>query len=396
MTRITPYHTVSSSLTDDPVTEEMTTFTGETDAFGKGVANDTGNETSTCLPCWWFGQVVPIVILVFGVIGNFCTTVVLKHPKYGKISTFYYMKALAWSDNFVMILLFVRWLSRVPGSPMVRDTTFCVLYFFSVRFGFGMSAWTLMFMTVDRYISVKWPLKAAELCTIRRARISLVAIALVHIFGHLPYFWRYSNPSALTLSQQCPYDLPEAFVTTYAILRMVVFDRLLPWLLTLGFTVVMSWELYRDLKTSQGTLGTIAPKVKLSRRVTAMSLIVSWGFFFLTFPTSIDYGMRVLEYVHGKMLHVSAFLYDLWVYLLYLNSALNFYLYVMGSARFRKDFVDMLRAYLARRGMKNASVDTAIPPAVDAGATSTNASSSHCDRRDIYQIYPIDETVNLP
>ena len=185
------------------------------------------------------------------------------------------------------------------------------------------------------------------LCSINRAKITLFIIALVHIIAHLPYFWRYANTTAITLAGRCPYDLTKEFAVIYQILRMVLIDRLLPWLITLGFTVAMSVELYRDNKTRAQRLNVVANKTTI-RRVTTMSLSVAWMFFILTFPTSIYEAIRLLM---KEKVKISPFLYELFVYLLYLNSAINFYLYIIVAHKFREDF-KRTTVFLSNRVLK--------------------------------------------
>ena len=284
---------------------------------------------------WWFKQIFPMVILLFGLFGNTMVILILNTKKYVKTSTstIYYMKALALSDNFVIFLLFIRWLNKIPNSPIKHNSYFCVLYFFSVRLGLGMSAWTVMFMSADRYICIRFPLRAKILCSIKRTRICLVGISIVQVVSHLPYFWRYANPDALTLSGKCPYNLPKTFAIPYQILRMVLFDRILPWLIILIFAISITIKLRRDDVSRMRTFQVKVDR-QILRKVTSMSISVAWMFFCLTFPTTVYEAIRV---TYTKV-SLPPFLYELFVYFLYLNSAVNFYLYMVIGTQFRNDF----------------------------------------------------------
>ena len=294
------------------------------------------NTTSADLPksLVAFRQIFPILIFVFGAIGNTLTVLVLRKKAYTGISTCYYMKALAISDNFVMVMLLFRWIDNLPGDTIVHGDMFCKLYFFFVRLGFSTSAWCIMAITIDRFIVVRYPFRAKILCSIYRTRITLVAIVSIHVITHLPYFWRYADTNAVTLSGRCPYDLPKDFSTVYQMLRIILVDRLLPWVVTLAFTVVTTVYIYRGNKKSTKDLRANRKEKTSIRRVTSMSLSVAWVFFILTFPTSIFETIRILSNESS----VTLFLYELFVYFLYLNSAINFYLYLIVSYKFRDDF----------------------------------------------------------
>ena len=284
---------------------------------------------------WWFKQIFPMVILLFGLFGNTMVILILNTKKYFKTSTstIYYMKALAWSDNFVMFLLFIRWLHKIPNSLIKHNSHFCVLYFFSMQLGLGMSAWTLMFMNADRYICIHFPLRAKLLCSIKRARICLVGIGIFQIVSHLPYFWRYANPDALTLSGKCPYNLPKTFAIPYQILKMVLFDRMLPWLVILVYSILITIKLRRNAVTRMRTFQVKGDR-QILRKVTLMSISVAWMFFCLTFPFTTYEAIRV---TYTKV-PLSPFVYELFAYFLYLNSAVNFYLYMVIATQFRNDF----------------------------------------------------------
>merc|ERR1712062_827836 len=100
-----------------------------------------------------------------------------------------------------------------------------------------------MCMTFDRYLAVRFPFRARTLCTVHRAKIATVAVVAIQVVGHLPYFWRRFDPTGRTLSEKCNYDLPDTHIKVYEGIRMVVFDRVLPGLCTLGFTLAMTSQL---------------------------------------------------------------------------------------------------------------------------------------------------------
>ena len=195
------------------------------------------------------------------------------------------------------------------------------------------STWCLMFMTIDRYIVVRFPLKAKILCTIKRVRITLVATVIIQILVHLPYFWRYANLESKTLLEQCPFRTSKTFETVYTMIRILVFDRLVPWLITLGFTITMTIQLYRDNKARVEQLNVPSNKATI-RRVTVMCLSVAWMFFVLTFPHEVGECVRTLSKGRSKFLPL---LYEIFAYFGYLNSAVNCYLYTIVSRKFRED-----------------------------------------------------------
>lgn len=101
---------------------------------------------------FWFRHIVPMIIIPLGLIGNTLIIIILSKSAYVNVSTFYYMRGLAFSDNFVMIMFFIRWLNYLPNSPLHRDKWFCMFYFICIRIGLGSSAWILLMMSFDRSV----------------------------------------------------------------------------------------------------------------------------------------------------------------------------------------------------------------------------------------------------
>ena len=282
---------------------------------------------------FWFLHVLPLSIILLGLIGNTITVFVLCKKKYASTSTCFYMKMLAFSDNTLMILFFIRWLKQLADVDINEDF-FCITYFFAKRVTLGASGWILMLMTLDKYLCSRFPLHAKRLCTIKRARVCLFVIMSVYVIAHLPYFWRYSNINAITLSDKCPIKLAENFVRMFTIFRITLLDNVLPWLLTTLFTILMSRELYiMSKKSASVRIRTIDKKIP--KKVKYMAIFDSWAFFFLTFPAAaLDLTRLFITIKSDKMLFI---LYETFVYLLHINSAVHFYFYVMVSKNFRND-----------------------------------------------------------
>ena len=303
------------------------------------VTSDDGILTIDELAPFWFKHILPIIIVFFGLIGNTLTALVLNMKKYRTTSTCFYMKTLALSDNSLMILFFIRWLNQLPNVS-INQNHFCIIYFLAKRVTLGVSAWTLMLMTLDKYLSTRFPLHAKRLCSIKRARISIFVIIFVYVVAHLPYFWTCWNPNAITLADKCPIQISEYFVRVFTILRILVIDSVLPWFLISLFTVLLSRELYLSLKRNLRTLRLSVVSNKTPRRVKYMAISDSWAFFFLTFPASALDVTRLFATINSdELLFI---LYESFVYLVHLNSAIHFYFYIIVSKKFRYDVIRLL------------------------------------------------------
>ena len=137
----------------------------------------------------WYGCfVVTGVILPLGLVCNTLSLIVFMTSKAMiKTSTGHYLVALSIADWLFLVGDFIRWLhSASPATKqfyvdvnfMYRVGVVCKLTHF-LRYGAKLaSAWTTIAITVERYISVRWPLHAHHMSTVSRARLVVAAVYL--------------------------------------------------------------------------------------------------------------------------------------------------------------------------------------------------------------------------
>lgn len=131
-----------------------------------------------------------------------------------------------------------------------------------------------------------------------------------------------------------------------------MFDRFLPWILALGFALAMSYELYKHRIVRKTRLSVNTDNSR-SKKVTRMTIYTNWVFFALTFPYSIYLSISILSPSSQPI--VSPVTYEALAYLLYLNSAINFYLYLVASKTFRRDVLNLLARVVCSKRFRTIS-----------------------------------------
>ena len=103
----------------------------------------------------WFAMLVPI-----GLVGNTLSLLVMIRPNNRKVFTCIYMAAISINDNLMMCLAFNDWLVTVVN---VYEWHLCLCKSLSHLVLFSLQSFTylILTMTVDKYIAIKWPHKAA-------------------------------------------------------------------------------------------------------------------------------------------------------------------------------------------------------------------------------------------
>lgn len=127
----------------------------------------------------------PILVIV-GSIGNILSALVFFNTKLKKLSSSYYLAALGISDTCFLIGLFITWLSFF-GIHIYTREVFCQLFTFSSGLSSFLSVWYVVAFTFERFIVVLYPLKRQSWCTVRRAKLVIVALTVLGALHSAPY-----------------------------------------------------------------------------------------------------------------------------------------------------------------------------------------------------------------
>ena len=188
-------------------------------------------------------------------------------------------------------------------------------------------------MSIERYISVVYPVKAKVLATPRRAKqsclllaIILGAINLYHLTNHTVAYWNGAP--------YCVLRPEHSYVMTnvWPIVDAVIYSYL-PSFFMLTFNGIIIYHMW-SLK-NQSTLNNSGTLVKSFPRVTKMLLSVSLFFICTTLPVETMYIVLSRSESHNK------FIYACLDALMVLNHSANFYLYCLSTKKFRKDIKAM-------------------------------------------------------
>ena len=121
---------------------------------------------------------LPIVAVV-GSIGNTLSLMVVLQKHNRRISCCVYMAFLAVSDQCMMAYAWYYWVDSVP-APRVHSDYECRAAAWMFQFFSNYSIYLILFMTLDRCIAVRFPLKALVICTPKRARnISIIILVVM-------------------------------------------------------------------------------------------------------------------------------------------------------------------------------------------------------------------------
>ena len=94
------------------------------------------------------------------------------------MSTCIFMAAISLNDNLMMFLALYDW--SVTAMKMHKPITWtCKIAAFGVFVAMQNSTFQVLAMTLDKYVAIKWPHKAAIYSTTKRSKITACCILFI-------------------------------------------------------------------------------------------------------------------------------------------------------------------------------------------------------------------------
>jgi hypothetical protein len=136
--------------------------------------------------------VFPVIILI-GTVCNILTFIVMRRKKMRHQSTYFYMAVLAIADEMVLIVGCLNfWMYLYTGKNFVLLSNIaCKLGCLLLYATFHFSVWTVVIMTIERFIAVALPLQASHLCTVKRAKIAIISLSLIILLVNIHFLFTH-------------------------------------------------------------------------------------------------------------------------------------------------------------------------------------------------------------
>ena len=270
-----------------------------------------------------------------GTIGNVLSVPVMMKKKNRKYATSWFITIVSFSDTLFLFstipwgIIYHYSYETVDISVYAR----CTLDYFTYYFSFEYSAWMLVLMAIERFISVVYPTKAKSIATPRKAKqiclllaLILGAINLYHLTNHEVVDW--NGISYCEIRPEHTYVMNNVWTIVDAVIYCY-----LPSLLMFTFNGIIIYHMWSA--KSQSVLNEPSTISKSFSRVTRMLLSVSFFFICTTLPVETMFIVLSRSESHNKSVYACL---DV---LMVLNHSANFYLYCVSTKKFRQDLKNM-------------------------------------------------------
>ena len=312
-----------------------------------------------------FEEVVRVVIpVIFGLIaflgfvGNILVIIVVASNKQMQNTTNVLIINLAVADLVFIVVCVPFTAVRFVVSNWPFGTIFCKLYQYVIHVTAYASVYTLVLMSLDRYLAVVYPIKSMTWRVVRNAYLAIGASWLIICLCNAPILQQYEivsfgdeyfceNPKFVEVSYYGKLFYGCFFAFAFLIPLSIV---------SVLYTIMIKRLLHRGV--GRGTKS--AETMRAKRRVTRMVVVVVLIFAICWLPVQLIFVIQSFGVYPETIPYISIKLAS--NCLAYMNSCVNPILYAFLSDNFRKSFRRLLGCF--GKGF--------APLAVEAERTSVN------------------------
>jgi len=247
------------------------------------------------------------IFLPLGLLGNCLSMCVFFGTKMRYSSSSIYLGALAISDTGYLVSTFIGWLNLMHITNIFSGRGFCQFFIYLATLCCFLSVWFVVAFTVERYVAVRWPLRRQSLCTVVRAKMTIIGLTAVAIPLCSPVFlflksYEIKNLKICDLdfdweSWARVYNILDAFITFVVPLTMIViFNTLITRNIYKQNHIRRTLTIESDASSNEKTQ---IPRSRMPQtKVTKMLMLVSSAFFCLNMPSCV---CRLLAFTYVRI-----------------------------------------------------------------------------------------------
>ena len=255
---------------------------GETtkDTFMEEVETYTSFKIANFISIYWFPVLIPI-----GLVGNILSFLVMIKPNNRKMSTCIYMAAISINDNIMMYSCFFDYLIAVVQIHEWNPTE-CKINVFVALFALQNGTFQVLAMTLDKYIAIRWPHRAATYSTPKTAKIMTIVLYISVCIYNIPHLFISSARDGECFAYGISSVMSRVYSWFSFVLNAIVpFTMLIHMNSVIVKTVRNSRKMFRTNDTNSGMETRQKTMKSAENQVTIMLLLVTTLFFILIFPT---------------------------------------------------------------------------------------------------------------
>ena len=277
--------------------------------------------------------------LVFlGTLGNILSITVLLRKRMRSTSIYNFLVILALADTTVLwVSCFKTWIRRLTGYELMHHSvTTCKLINILFLSSCYLASWTIVLMTIERFLAVWYPLRHKSIWSLRQTRMVALGTVILAYGINLHVVWTFDhieedNRTFCTYIQDMTF-MKKGFkymnLALYCFIPFVV-------VITLNSLIIYRLNTNPNLLREESARSNSGSTSQPRERISVLLLTVSFTWFLLMLPFSL---IGFVSFLHNvRVLRVVCFM------LMYTNHSINFLLYCLTGRKFRHELMRMLK-----------------------------------------------------
>lgn len=308
----------------------------------------------------FYAYVTPFIITL-GLIGNCLSLSVFVSKAMRKMSASLYLAALSITDTSVLIVFVLfdwlakglkHWTGHVTAD-IINVNGICQLFlYFSYTLRFA-SVWLIVIFTIERYIGVCLPLKRLRMCNRNSAKraVFICTLMALSVSIYKPILSGvYTIKGYRDICTHNPRSKLASFVLD-ALFGILI--TLIPFLIICSLNYLMTRKLYLRMRKRKENVG-IVHEHKIRMEFTIILMGVSMCFIALNLPYFIVWCFHMYNTFYSNFNEYSDVRYlrgvlSITKTIFFLNYCINFVLYSITGACFRKELCAIFKNHRLRR-----------------------------------------------
>ncbi|CAF1434227.1 unnamed protein product [Rotaria sordida] len=301
------------------------------------------------------------LIACLGFVGGILSCLVFRRKPLRNKSCSIYFLFLALADLLCMICWIVHFVLPTYNIQLLTlSNIFCKIFVFSMYFAFDLANYILTACSIDRAVSVLFPVGSRKYCRRKMAYTITFILIIIHTLLNSHFFYGFlvisANSTLNTSIRICHHRFDssnyEKLFSAYDSYVDVIKTNVIPFIIMSFCNIIIiirvcrsKSSIYLNKTKSNSNRNKSKRKSEKDRQLTFMLLGSSIAFLVLTLPTEINDIIRSNsndKIVNEKNYLLSAILLSL----AHLNYAIHFYIYTLTGEVFRQQLIKLWPIYI--------------------------------------------------